>query len=365
MAIWKLGQEAEKKILDQARRSLKGLPADLSCRMPMSFEPVGPDAIVAILANGAEVEYACEIKSTATPKAIELAIAQVLRLSAATGKSPLILVPYLPEEALQMLSQQKISGIDLCGNACIMSDRFFIWRSGQPNRNRAPSPHLNPFRGDNSIFSRCFLMQSEFQSLQALQNFAAARTLPPRISDTQKILTMGTASKTVTALQEQLIVTKVEGAISLLDRQKLMIQLKRNYQPPIARAITGKTPFSQEEAWERLRELKGDLTDFRYSATGLFSAVRCKVLSPSRRLSAYVDRFDEAVEALELQEGAAFANCELIETSKNFPYFDLKDEDGAIWAPPIQTWLELATGSARGQEAAQSLERSILERELL
>ena len=56
-----------------------------------------------------------------------------------------------------------------------------------------------------------------------------------------------------------------------------------------------------------------------------------------------------------------FADLELIETDEPGFYFanDI-DERGVRWASRLQTWLELQSGDARQQDAAQDIRKQIL-----
>lgn len=366
MSFWKTNAENnnpyEDELLALAAEAIQPAQLTMQVLQQQRPTPVGRniDAILEISWRSRIERYACEIKDASTPRAVEAAIAQASFAARDSTLRPMILVPHLSEEKLRVLAEQDVSGMDACGNAYIQSDQFLFWRSGQPNRFRMPSPHLNPFRGDNSIFSRCFLLRREFESLSELRGFATQRMERSRGQVGREMLTMGTASKTVQALEEQLIVQKIRGMLSLLDRRKLLTQLRLNYQPPISRKVVGKIPFDQFIAWDRLA-FASEHMGFRVAATGAFSATHFGVLSPSERLSIYVDDLEAAVNALEFTEAKAFANCELIETKKNFPYFDLQRYSGVPWASPIQSWLELANGTSREQEASQDLERMILQ----
>jgi hypothetical protein len=365
MSSWKpnvdLRNPSEEVLLSLAADSIR--PAKLTMTVvQQQTRSLGTnvDAVVDIEWHSCKQRYACEIKRANTPRTVEGAIAQALFAARASNLRPMILVPYLSEEKLQAISDHEVSALDACGNAFIQSDQFLFWRSGQPNRFKMPSPHLNPFRGDNSIFSRCFLLQREFDSLSDLREFATDRMGGLSGHMERELLRLGTASKTVQALEEQLIVQKTQGVLKLLDHRKLLTQLKLNYQAPISRKITGKIPFDRSAVWEKLR-LASESHRLRFAATGYYSASHYGVLSPSEKLSIYVDDLPTALSALEFSEAKAFANCELIETKKNFPFFDLKRDNGIVWASLVQTWLELANGNSREQEAGQDLERMILQ----
>jgi hypothetical protein len=353
---------SEEDLLALASEALRStiLTLRVLTRQPAHQPGMNSHARVEIHWHDRSEQYECQIRRTSTPRALEAAIAQASFASRDSKLRSMVLAPYLSEEKLRRLADLGVSGLDACGNAFIISDQFYFWRSGQPNRYRIPSPHLNPFRGDNSIFSRCFLLRREFESLSELSKFASSLLEVPRGDNGRKALQLGTASKTIQALEEQLIVQKSRGMLKLLDRGKLLNLLKRNYQPPSGRKVLGKIRIDRSIAWERLGG-SSDREGFRVAATGIYSATYFGVLSPSETLSIYVDDMGAAVNALEFTETKSFANCELIETSKNYPFFDLKREGGTTWASLIQTWLELSNGTAREYEAGQGLERMIVQ----
>lgn len=316
-----------------------------------SAAPTVPGASEADLAlqvtfEGKSAQYACWVKSATTPQAVLDAVLNAKFRG--QGASPLILVPYLFEDSVPILAASGVSGIDLCGNAYLRSSKFLFWRTGQPRRFKAPAGKVNPFRGDKSIFALSFLLQSEFDSLTALQQFASQKLLQLPKGELQ----LGTASKTVQALEEQLIVQRRKGSLKLMDRGKLLAQLKNNYQSPVSRTLVGKIPLEATSAWQRVAGTPG----LRVAATGRSSATYYGVLSPTERLSIYVDDLALAQSVLDFKETSAFANCELLETKKNFPYFDLVREGAVAWSSVVQTWLELSNGNAREQDAATGLE---------
>jgi hypothetical protein len=345
-------QQYEQDALIKVAEAISKIKINITFEYIQSYTALGSelDALVTIKCQGHEERYACEIKGRNTPQAIELAVVHARKGAMTHRLKPLIIVPYITEERMQDLLAQGVSSLDMCGNICLKSKHFFVWRTGQPNQFRQPAPHLNPFRGDNSIFSRCFMLRRRFESLVELQRFAQSRLYPPLRHSEAQALRLGTASKTVQALQEQLIIQKVAGELKLMDHGRLLRELGKQYQAPANTKLVGKIPMTQEEAWVKLNQ-----SGLRVVATGLHSATRYGVLSPSDRLSVYVDDLRQATQLLDLREQKAFANCELIETKKNFPFFDLKWDKGVPWASPIQTWLELSHGNSREQEAAQSL----------
>jgi hypothetical protein len=273
---------------------------------------------------------------------------------------PLLIVPYLSPENLAILDDHDISGIDLCGNGVLLSSKNRVWRTGYPNMYKDTRPIRNPFHGDSSIFARCFLLQPQYNSLSDLRSFAMRKAF----SDAYELLSpgfaLGTASKVVKTLEEELVIKKGEDGIALQDARRLISLLRLGLRPPLQSRVAGKTPITFEEVWNRLAgaRLNGTL---RSVATGLSSAGRYKVLSGIDRQCLYVDDLTLAGELLEIQPGKAFANIEIIEDHKHLVYFDARAEGNVLWASPIQTWLELSSAGPREQEAAGLLENLLAE----
>ena len=109
----------------------------------------------------------------------------------------------------------------------------------------------------------------------------------------------------------------------------------------------------------KLNSVIGNEDASRYVATGLGSAARYQVLSGPDKLSLYVSDLDAAADAIGMRETRVFPNIELIENQEDLTYFDARRREDGVWASPIQTWLELATGGPREREAAKLLRAAL------
>jgi hypothetical protein len=313
--------------------------------------------------GGLDAVFVFEYKATNTPRVQETAIAQVNLYAHQLGLLPLVVLPYLSEVALAELDRSETSGIDLCGNGLLIAKNFRFWRSGQPNRYKDTRPIRNPFHGDSSIFARCFLLRDHFSSLLDLGKFAQDRTFDAYPAFRQKALTQGTASKVVQSLVDELTVRKVDSGLELQDRRRLLTLLRRGYRRTEPPKVIGSSLLSPEDIWYAVQEERIHGGSFRAVATGLSSAGYYKALSGSGRLGLYVSNLNAATTRLQIRTGKAFANIELHEDRKNTVYFDAREDGGKLWASPIQTWLELAAGGPREQEAAEQIERTLLNQE--
>ena len=317
------------------------------------------DALLDVRWSGCSQGYTLEIKTVSAPAALEQAAWQVSAYARVFGLNPMVMAPYLSEEALLSLQEKQISGIDLCGNCVILAPSFTIWRSGAPNQYRESRPIRNPYSGDSSIIVRCFLLQRQFATLGQLRQFALTRTsLVGDAPDT--LLNIGTVSKVVGTLEDELVLSRSAAGIQLLDPRGLLDRLKKGYKTPSGpRRISGKTPLSTDDLWSRLAEARTS-GGLRSAATGLASAGQYGVLSTTAPLALYVDDLSAATTLLEVEEARAFANIQLVEARKNLPFFDTRLVGNAVWASPIQTWLELAQSGPREQQAALVIEDLLL-----
>ena len=319
-----------------------------------------PDGVLEAQWQDSAVRFVFDYKGSSTPKALDMATAQVIRYSQDLGLSPLVIVPFLSEEHLRLLEAQSVSGLDLSGNGVLMAPGFFLWRSGSPNRFKDNQPIKNVYRGVSSLFTRCFLLRQEFSSLMELREFALSRLAIGNVTSSEGTkLVKSTASKVVQTLEEEQIVSREADKLRLTDPKRLLRRLRENYNPSRGARMEGKTALPREEIWRRLRNTASPMA-LRAGTTGLGSAGRYGVLSGPERISLYVTDLSEAADLLEVRATRAFSNIDLIEETEDLVYFDARENDPLLWASPIQTWLELATGGPREQDAAQMLEAALI-----
>lgn len=316
------------------------------------------DALIVAEWDGRTAEFVAEYKALSTPKAISMASLQAERQATLWNKNPLVVVPYLSDEKLRDLERKRISGIDLCGNGVLVCSAFNLWRSGQPNVWQESSSLRNAYMGDSSIFVRSFLLRRTFASLMTLRDYCISRTLLNPVYQ-GAALRLSTASKAIQHLSEELIVERDRRELRLLDSSRLLANLRERYRPTPTQTVLGKTPLSREELWQRLATARR-LNGLRATASGISSAEYYGLLSGVDRLTLHVDDIDETAELLEIREGRAFANIELVEADKNLLFFDLREQANVLWASPIQTWLELVQGGPREQQAAKIIEQRLL-----
>lgn len=320
-----------------------------------SFQEGGsdrPDARVELGMPGEtqRFRFVVEAKTRATPQAVQLAKAKA-KAAVGEGEWPMIHVPYLSPERLEELEREQVSGVDLCGNGVvIVPGRLLVLRTGQPNKYRDSRPLSNPYRGRSAMVARLLLSRPRWDSLKELT--AAIRAAGATLSLPQ-------TSKAIRALEEEMLVSKSGGVITLTDPLRLLDKLGAEWRTPLIRTRQAlRLPAGED--WASALSSSSAL---EWAVTGESSVSRYAMFSQggARRIAV-----SSAQRAMTLLGGSPesvpnFADVELLETEEPGYYFNCEtDERGIRWASALQTWLELRSGDARQQEAARELRSKIL-----
>jgi hypothetical protein len=317
----------------------------LACRELDRNDPADARVKIGWRNQSTGFRFVVQAKPQSSALIVQTAVAQA-RSAAKNGEFPLIVVPYLSPERLADLERAEVSGVDLCGNGLIVvPGRLFVFRSGQPNRYPDSRPLNNPYRGRSAMVARMLLIRSSWPTLSAL-------ALATKEAGTE--LSLPQVSKAVQALEEDLIVAKTKGTITLKDRQRLLDRLGSEWREPLFRERqTLRLPLGTDVA----KALSSD-SQLKWAMTGESSVTRYAIFSqggPRRVAVSDVSR------AMTLLNGAPesipnFADVELLETDEEGFFFANEiDENGFRWASRLQTWLELQSGDARQQDAARDL----------
>jgi hypothetical protein len=314
------------------------------------------DAILEARYKGQRFRFAAEVKARSAPVFIQAAVE-----SARTGADPprifpMIVVPYLSEDQLLDLEKQEVSGIDLCGNGLVVvPGRLFVFRTGKPNRYRENAPIKNAFRGKVSLAGRVFLLRPRY---------GAVNEILEEVTKRGGSLAISSVSKVVRRLEEELIVGRQRGVIRLLQPDKLLEGLAREYQKPsFRRTFLGRTSWELERLVKRLSTVAQE-TDSSIAVTGSSSVSQYAVMAREQTISLYCSDIDAVVSATlkekVIEETDRFTNIRILETSDDLVYFDVREKGGIPWASPIQTYVELMAGDKRDRETASQVAETLL-----
>jgi hypothetical protein len=354
----------EASILDTLKRGRLSLP-------PLSFELAQTDPLFAdkyrldALVDGrwyqSSVTFAAEIKARSTPKDFAAGIALLKTAGLPKNRPPLLIVPFLSESQLQELDRQGINGVDLCGNGVInIPQRLTVFRTGQPNTFPSYLPIKNIYRNSSSIVGRVLFSSPKFSSVNQVVEAIARRDI---FAPTMGLpsLTLGTVSKVLSALEQDLIIQRDANGIALLQPDTLLEKLSRNYATPPAVAHQLKVNLSGKDLLQRLAAASAKIKA-PVVATGLSSVGRYAVMQREEKLAVYCPRTDLLLEQLAPASSAAtrFPNLEIFDTQDPTVYFDATRESEFLWASPVQTYLELMAGDKRDQDTASQVRALLL-----
>lgn len=307
------------------------------------------------------VRFEVEYIRVASPKNLMTALNQIDRDATrpdrpppedGSGPRPMVMAPYFDEDDLSTLIQQGVSGIDFCGNGVVtIPGKWFVYRTGAPNRYPASAPIKRIYEGKSSLVGRVLLARREFSQVTQVKEEIEAR---------EGTISLGTVSKVLKSLEDELIVSRDEG-VRLVQPGLLLDKLAENYdRPSDLQLVRGRLP-DEAEILERLF-LEARELGLRMAVSG---AQRYAQLPMSDIVPpVYVESLADLAPRIGFDETSRFSNIEFRETRDLLPYFDRRDEEGRYWTSPVETYLDMSTGSEREQEVAGDLRRRIIEGDL-
>lgn len=342
--------------------SLEFAPLELTIAWRTPGESAGFDGVLRVQWTGGDLvtSFSVQLKTKWSSLSLQQLMAQAKSSAMASKPRPLVVLPYLSKRHLEQLKEHGLSGLDLSGN-CLLLDppRLFVLRTGAksrfPARSTAPSVYLS--RHLSSIVPRMLLLQHFFPSVQSVLDACHARMM--RLADEDQPLALPTVSKALSQLEQDLALYRKGNSVTLSDPIRILDGLTRSFSDPsTTRTFLGKTPLALEDCWLRLRQSRDRI---KLVATGRGSASHYTGLLGPQRLQLYVNDLNLVKQTLLAEETVAFPNVELHETQDETVYFDARERDGALWASPIQTYLELSRATARERDVAEKLRARVLD----
>jgi hypothetical protein len=319
-----------------------------------SENSIKPDYTADIEWEDRTYKFLIELKTHATPKKTDEAIYRLKKYVSAIGDSgkfyPLFIAPYLSEERLERLIEEKISGLDLSGNGVVyVPGEIFVFRTGAENAFPSNAPIKNVFRGVSSLVGRVFFTRREYPAVGEVLK---------EIDERGGKTTFATVSKVLKTLEEELIISRKEG-IRLVDGRRLLRNLRENYQKPkISRTIKGKSEDLEKALAKMSKNADESKVLFVVNEPQRYAVFP----SGGETTKVYTENIEKVLREVDFSKNDRFPNLELIETSEQTVYFDRRrDIDEEIYyISPVQIYLELANGGKREKDTAQQVAENIL-----
>jgi hypothetical protein len=336
---------------------------------PLTIRPVGRqpprdagvDAIVSVSWGREASRFAVETKAGSTPKIFQAAVDRIRNVTLPPGTERMVVVPYLSESQLDELERDGLSGIDLCGNGVvIVPGRLFVRRTGAANRFTSSAPIKNIYKKNSAMVPRVFLARPRFDTVSAV--LAEVNALNPLVSAYGRPpITIGTVSKALAALDEDLIIGRQGGASRLLQPDKLLEKLLESYPAEAAEVTRTRVSVELADLPARLAKI-GRKLELPVMATGLSSATRYAVMQRGEVLSVYCSDPRTLLAELPLASSDRFPNLEVRPPSVDAVFFAGRADKrtGFLWASPAQAFLELMRGDKRDQDTAREVKAGML-----
>ncbi len=321
-------------------------------------DPDRADFRVSVAWDADRWEFAAEAKTRNTPRVLDEALRQARRWAAASGRLPMVIVPFLGEKRIERLEEEGVSGLDLCGNGLVLvPGRLLLRRTGQPNRYPESRPARFAYRGATSLVPRVFLRRAEYQSVGQVRD---------EIKAAGGSVALSTVSKALARMTDDLIVDRSEGRIALMQPDKLLDVLLENFAAPRPeRTAQLKTPLPLEDFFRRAQGFVGSAPKLQMVLSGASAQDRYAGGLRADVPTVYANNLNELKRRIgddAWKPVDRFANLTVVETRDPTPFFDARrDDGGASFASPVQAYLELAAGGdKRDTEMAQQVRSRIL-----
>jgi|GEM_PF-6870968 len=268
-------------------------------------------------------------------------------------KSPLpvlVVLSYLNSKMLQTLEREQISGMDLSGNAVVITPDWFLRFSGQPNRFQSERKSINPYQGKAALVTRALIETPLYRKIDDLHRY---------IRWQGGELSLAMVSRTVSALEADLIAApRGPWRVSLLQPEAALERL-----------VTGWSRVSSSLLWRGRVRLP--LEEFlpqifaranpRVIVTGLGSMAYHTSFSLENVAYLYADSASDVLGDLPVERTERFPNLEIRYCKDPGAFFDPQpDEQRVVWASKLQSVLEGLNGDARLQDAVAPLRTRLI-----
>lgn len=289
------------------------------------------------------------VRARSTPQQLQVALDQAQALH---QSHPLIVVPYLTDQALQRLEDTRISGIDLCGNGIlIIPGELLVRRGGAPNRYPESAPIRNPFAGRAAVVTRRLILQMRWDTLNDLHAALEQDATPVSLS---------MCSKVISALVDENLVVKEQRHIRVRDRMGVLDGLARHWSRVRPRRRQAVRLGANTDPARLLTQRLGNSP---WVISGASSVVMYAAIGQSGPLEVIVEDIDQAMRASQAtpEEIPSFAQVVFVTYDEPGCLCGIQpDANGTHWSGPLQVWLELQAGDARQRAMATDLFPKIL-----
>ena len=346
----------EEEILSQGitllKKSLSGIPffnnAVVEPRL-LPGQSNRADLIISI--PGKEYLLMIEARSSGQPRYAREAINALLLIR---NQNPqvygIIIAPFISEQAAKICEDADIGYLDLSGNCRLSFQSIFIQKEGQPNQ---------------------FIIKRKLSSLYSAKSERILRVLltyPYRSWRTKELaqkasVSLGLVSYVKKHLDDrEWIKVSIDG-FALSQPQALLDEWGKNYSYRRNDISDYYTLLSPADLEKKLREVCSENHIF-YALTGFSAANHYAPTVRNQRTMVYLSGdIGQVAQQLGLKPVTSGANVSIFKPYDDGVYLESREVNGILAATPIQVYLDLKNYRGRGEEAAETIYREIIQKQ--
>jgi len=308
---------------------------------------LGPDAVVRIVGPNEQASIlTIEVKSRLDPKDVEPLVSRFeMRRWGNDDATPLVVARFLSERTRERLRTLRSGYIDLTGNMYLRLDTpaVAIERAGA---DKDPEPMQRPARSlKGAKAGRLVRTLVDFNPPLGTREIAKIAQIDP-----------GYVSRLLALLErDDYVGREPRGPVTRVDWPNLLRAWAKDYSLDSSNLATAYLqPRGLPTLLDGLREQDGP-NGLTYAISGSLAAGRRAPIAPARLGVVYVERLDEAANALGLLPADTGANVLLVEPFDSVVFERTVLDQGLTYVSPSQAVADLLTSSGRGPEEAEAL----------
>lgn len=339
------------KVLEAFLSSIPGLAIKQLEREPDLAQAARPDLVATLSYAGKPLVLVVEVKGSGQPKIVREAARQAQRAIAHAGSNavPMIMAPYLSEQAQDVCRDEQVAFLDFMGNSRVSFGTVYVERRVEGR----PEPERRALR---SLFK-----PKSARILRAMLHMPDRHWRVVELAHDVEV-SLGLVSTVGKALRERDWADQDEEGLYLTDPDRLLDAWAHDYEPPRGEEVRLYTHLHGKQLVEKLKGLTpGD------GRVALASYSAAEWLAPyARHASSYFYADERGLGSLQtllaLSTPPRGANVVIRVPDDDGVLRDAQRvADGVVATSPVQTYLDLLHAGERGQEAAKHLREELLQ----
>jgi len=320
-----------------------------------------------------KVRVYAEIKQAISPKQLEIIAPWIARLKAIEKDAAFaIICPVLSQQAQNYCMDEGIDFLDLVGNISInVPGKFVLQRTGQRNKDSFQTEGVpreaNVFSGRFSRILRVLLQKPRAWTLSEIarelekesrENAVISKMASDGDSAMTFSVSLGSISKALSSLEDQLWVRRRGSAVLLPEPKRLLLawaaKYRERYRTRLQRSITYPNPFGKELA--EINDELGSMSLGAFAFTGPAAAIMRAPFIDLDTVDVYLSSANQKKKLQNLTGGQTNGPA-----LRFFEPYDLgvfmyaKEYVGIPIVSDVQAYLDLVARGGRDQKQADYL----------